>query len=146
MSSSEAPNRRGHGIVGAGPEEGHENDQRAGAPPLQRQAERAGAFQPGEEKAPGDCRETFQYLKGAYRKAREGLFIRACSNRLRGNGFKQEGGRFRLDIRKKLFTVREVRNWNRLPREVVDAPIPEVGKARQDEALTTWSGGRCPYL
>ena len=41
----------------------------------------------------------FQYLKGTYRKAGEGLFIRACSDRMRGNGFKLEEGRFRLDIR-----------------------------------------------
>ena len=46
----------------------------------------------------------FQYLKGAYKKAREGLFTRACSDRTRGNGFKLKGGRFRLDIRKKFFT------------------------------------------
>ena len=31
---------------------------------------------------------TFQYLKGAYRKAGEELFIRAGSNRTRGDGFK----------------------------------------------------------
>ena len=51
----------------------------------------------------------FQYLKGAYRKAGERPFVRACSNRTRGNGFKLEEGRFRLDIRKKFFTVRVVR-------------------------------------
>ena len=51
----------------------------------------------------------FQYLKGAYRKAREGLFIRARSNRTRGNGFKLEGCRYRLHIRKKLFIMRMVR-------------------------------------
>ena len=32
-------------------EEGHKDDQRAGAPPLQGQAERDGALQPGKEKA-----------------------------------------------------------------------------------------------
>jgi len=42
------PAQEGHGFVGAGPEEGHEDDLRAGAPPLQGQAERAGALQIGE--------------------------------------------------------------------------------------------------
>ena len=64
----------------------------------------------------------FQYLKVAYRKAGEGLFIRACSNRVRRNGFKLAEGRFRLEIRKKFFTVKVVRHWNRLPGETVNAP------------------------
>ncbi|KFV03592.1 hypothetical protein N339_01479, partial [Pterocles gutturalis] len=77
----------------------------------------------------------FQYLKGAYRRDGEGLFTRACSDRTRGNGFKLEEDRFRLDIRNKFFTVRVVRYWNRLPRGAVDAPSLEVFKARLDEAL-----------
>ncbi|KFV98893.1 hypothetical protein N326_07646, partial [Eurypyga helias] len=52
------------------------------------------------------------------------------------NGLKLQVGRFRLDIRKKFFTKRVVRPWNRLPREAADAPSLGVFKARLDEALS----------
>jgi len=41
-----------------------------------------------------------------------------------------------LAIRKKSFTVRVVRHWNRFPRDVVDAPSLEAFKARLDQALS----------
>ena len=55
---------------------------------------------------------------------------------MRGNGFKLEESRSRLDIRKKFFTVRVARHWSRLPSKVVDAPSLEASKVRLDGALS----------
>jgi len=59
-----------------------------------------------------------------------------CSDRTRANSFKLKEARFRLDIRKKFFTMRVVKHRNRLPRQVVDAPSLELFKARLDGALS----------
>ncbi|KAK4816190.1 hypothetical protein QYF61_012655 [Mycteria americana] len=103
---------------------------------LLKQAERVGLFSLEKRRLWGDFTAAFQYLKGAYRKDREGLFIREFSDRMKGNGFKLKEGRFRLGIRKKFFSMWVMRHWNRLPREAVDAPSLEMFKARMDEALS----------
>lgn len=60
---------------------------------------------------------------------------------------KLKEGRFRLDIKKKIFTVRIAKHWSRLPRGVADVPSLEALKARLDGArsnLTQWQVP-CPW-
>ncbi|KFQ61934.1 hypothetical protein N334_05732, partial [Pelecanus crispus] len=95
-----------------------------------------GLFSLEKRKLWGNLIVAFQWLKGTYEKDGDKLFCRACSDRTRGNGFKLKEGRFRLDIRKKFFTMRVVKHCIRLPREVVDAPSLETFKVRLDGALS----------
>ena len=44
-------------------------------------------------------------------------------------------GRFSLDIRRKFFTQQVVTHWNKLPKEVVNAPSLEAFKARLNVSL-----------
>jgi len=76
-----------------------------------------GLFNLEKRRLQEDLMAAFQYLKEAYKKDGDGLFTRG------GHGFKVKEGEFRLDVRKKFFTVMVVKHWNRLPREVADGNI-----------------------
>ena len=84
----------------------------------------------------GDLIAAFQYVKGSYRKEGDRLFSGVCDEKTRGNGFKLKEMRFRLDIRNTSFTMRVVKHWNRLPRDVMEALSLEALKARLDQALS----------
>lgn len=60
-----------------------------------------------------------------------------CSDRTKSNGFKLSKDSFGLDIRKKCFSVRMVKDWYRLLREVVG--VPGSVQARLGRALSSMS-------
>jgi len=85
-------------------------------------------------------------LKGSFEKEGEQLFTRSGGNRTRGNGFKLKEERFRIDVRRKLFTQRAVRHWYRLLREAADVLSLEAFETRLDGALGSliWWGAALP--
>lgn len=64
-----------------------------------------------------------------------GLLSQAFSDKARENVLKLHEERFRLDVRKKIFIERVVKDWNRLPSEVAESPSLEVLKRCVDAVL-----------
>ena len=122
--------------VGVGPDGGPEKRSEGWNTSPVRKVWDSGAGQPGEEKPLGRSCRSLPVPQGAYKKGGDGLSTRFWSDTTRRNGFKLKEVTFRLDIRKKFFTLRVVKPWHRLPWEAVAAPSLEVLKVRLDGALS----------
>jgi len=83
----------------------------------------------------GDLTAFCSFLRRGRGEGGTDLFSLRSSDRTCGNGSNLHQGRFSLNIRKRFFTERVVKHWNRLPREVFDAPSLTVFKKHLDHAL-----------
>jgi len=118
--------QEGNGPVGAGPEGGHQMIREVEHICYEERLREMGLFSLEKRRLWGDLIEAFQYLKRAYWKDGVDLFSKACCDRTRNKDFNLRECVFKLDIKKKFFTMRVAKHWDRLPREVMEATYLET--------------------
>ena len=105
------------------------------ARPCGERLNKLGMFSLEKRRLRGDIIALFKYLKGCHPEESQDLFSILPECRSWNNGLKLQEARFQLDIKRNFLTVRAVRQWNQLPREVVGSPTLEAFKRQLDSHL-----------
>ncbi|KAK4814025.1 hypothetical protein QYF61_004655 [Mycteria americana] len=105
------------------PEEGNKAGEGLQGMSSEERLEDSGFVSFGEKEAEGQPHCSLQLPEEGTWRGRCRAFLPGIRGQDSGNGSKPCQGRFRLDTRKHFFMERVVKPWNRLPREVVTAPI-----------------------
>ena len=93
--------------------------------------------------ARGDMIEVLKWVKGTSKENIDQVLKISSQDRTRGNGYKLENLRFRIDLGRYWFTNRLVNDWNRLGRHVVNAESIGSFKKWLDESMDRddrWDG------
>ena len=94
-----------------------------------------GLFSLEKRRLRGDLINVYKYMKCGRERDIANFFPVVCGDRMRGNGHKLEHRNFCTNMQNNFFTVRVMKHWNRLPREVVDSPSLEIFKTHLDAYL-----------
>uniref|UniRef100_K7F000 Reverse transcriptase domain-containing protein n=1 Tax=Pelodiscus sinensis TaxID=13735 RepID=K7F000_PELSI len=87
----------------------------------ERRLKELGLFTLTKRRLRGDMIALLKYIRGINTREGEELFKFNTNVDTRTNGYKLASRKFRLEIRRRFLTIRGVKFWNGLPREVVGA-------------------------
>jgi len=106
-----------------------------GSLPYEKRLRELSLFSLEKKRLREDLLTMFWYLKGGYKEDGDFLSTSSHMEKTRGNGYKLLLGRFQLDTRGNFFTMRTIKLWNNLPREVVDCSELDTFKIQLDRLL-----------